>query len=96
MVEQWTENPRVVGPIPTGATIISGFGAVGSMPGLGPGGQEFKSFNPDQERLTAFIKKLNFSVFECIKNGTTLSPLSSLNSCGIPAISEKFDFLKKL
>lgn len=56
MVEHWSEEPGVVGSIPTGATIISGFGAVGSMPGLGPGGQEFKSFNPDQERLTAFIK----------------------------------------
>ena len=35
-------------------------GAVGSTRPLGGWGQEFKSFNPDQERLTAFLKNLIF------------------------------------
>ena len=46
-VEQGTENPRVVGSIPTGGTtIISGFSSSGRAPPCQGGGSEFEPRNP--------------------------------------------------
>ena len=48
-VEQGTENPRVVGSIPTGGTTIkyiSGFSSSGRAPPCQGGGSEFEPRNP--------------------------------------------------
>ena len=46
MVEQWTENPRVVGSIPTEGTKICGFSSSGRAPPCQGGGSEFEPRNP--------------------------------------------------
>ena len=45
LVEQWTENPRVTGSIPVGATIC-GFSSSGRAPPCQGGGSEFEPRNP--------------------------------------------------
>ena len=46
-VEQRTENPRVVGSIPTGGTnLICGFSSSGRAPPCQGGGSEFEPRNP--------------------------------------------------
>ena len=51
-VEQGTENPRVVGSIPTGGTKwLCGFSSSGRAPPCQGGGSEFEPRNPLQGRL---------------------------------------------
>ena len=51
-VEQGTENPRVVGSIPTGGTTECGFSSSGRAPPCQGGGSEFEPRNPLQKRNT--------------------------------------------
>ena len=48
LVEQRTENPRVVGSIPTGGTIFRGFSSFGRAPPCQGGGGGFEPRNPLQ------------------------------------------------
>ena len=59
LVEQGTENRRVVGSIPTGGTILCGFSSFGrARPCQGRGGG-FETRNPLQvKRLSAFCRQL--------------------------------------
>ena len=50
LVEQGTENPRVVGSIPTGGTIFRGFSSFGRAPPCQGGGGGFDPRNPLQKR----------------------------------------------
>ena len=52
LVEQWTENPRVTGSIPVGATIC-GFSSSGRAPPCQGGGSEFEPRNPLQNKKDA-------------------------------------------
>ncbi len=49
LVEQRTENPRVVGSIPTGGTIFRGFSSFGRAPPCQGGGGGFEPRNPLQK-----------------------------------------------
>ena len=49
-VEQWTENPRVVGSIPTGGTIC-GCSSSGRAPPCQGGGSEFEPRHPLQKEI---------------------------------------------
>lgn len=101
MVEHWSEEPGVVGPIPTGATkryktaklkkLITSVCLIRLCILNYSAGQ----YGVAESTLNTGLS-YSFSVFGYIKNGTTLSPLSSLNSYEILAISEKFDFFKKI
>ena len=51
LVEQGTENPRVVGSIPTGGTTFRGFSSFGRAPPCQGGGGGFEPRNPLQKRL---------------------------------------------
>ena len=50
LVEQRTENPRVVGSIPTGGTIFRGFSSFGRAPPCQGGGGGFEPRNPLQRK----------------------------------------------
>ena len=50
LVEQGTENPRVVGSIPTGGTTFRGFSSFGRAPPCQGGGGGFEPRNPLQIR----------------------------------------------
>ena len=52
VVEQRTENPRVVSSILTSGTgkKYRGVAQLARAPGLGPGGRRFKSFHPDTDK----------------------------------------------
>ena len=54
LVEQGTENPRVVGSIPTGGTIGCGFSSFGRAPPCQGGGGGFEPRNPLQEKSQVF------------------------------------------
>ena len=58
-VEQRTENPRVVGSIPTEGT-ISGFSSSGRAPPCQGGGSEFEPRNPLQTSKTASLAGSGF------------------------------------
>ena len=53
LVEQGTENPRVVGSIPTGGTIGCGFSSFGRAPPCQGGGGGFEPRNPLQKKALA-------------------------------------------
>ena len=53
LVEQRTENPRVVGSIPTGGTISRGFSSFGRAPPCQGGGGGFEPRNPLQKKALA-------------------------------------------
>ena len=55
LVEQWTENPRVTGSIPVGATIC-GFSSSGRAPPCQGGGSEFEPRNPLQTKPLLPVK----------------------------------------
>ena len=57
LVEQGTENPRVVGSIPIGGTIICGCSSSGRAPPCQGGGGGFEPRNPLQKR----VRKSRFS-----------------------------------
>ena len=57
-VEQGTENPRVIGSIPIGGTIICGFSSSGRAPPCQGGGSEFEPRNPLQGRLKILLSVL--------------------------------------
>ena len=63
LVEQGTENPRVVGSIPTGGT-IRGFSSFGRAPPCQGGGGGFEPRNPFQSRVRnsyPFFQKKNMA-----------------------------------
>ena len=64
LVEQGTENPRVVGSIPTGGTIC-GFSSFGRAPPCQGGGGGFEPRNPLQRRVRntsyPFLQKRNMA-----------------------------------
>ena len=68
LVEQGTENPRVVGSIPTGGTkdresnfpIICGFSSFGRAPPCQGGGGGFEPRNPLQNKRTLLVGVLLF------------------------------------
>ena len=55
LVEQGTENPRVVGSIPTGGTTFRGFSSFGRAPPCQGGGGGFEPRNPLQKRKTLLV-----------------------------------------
>ena len=57
LVEQGTENPRVVGSIPTGGTKC-GFSSSGRAPPCQGGGSEFEPRRPLQKKKTLKIRRL--------------------------------------
>ena len=59
LVEQRTENPRVVGSIPTGGTIC-GFSSFGRAPPCQGGGGGFEPRNPLQNKRTTLVVVLLF------------------------------------
>ena len=54
-VEQRTENPRVVGSIPTGGTTFRGFSSFGRAPPCQGGGGGFEPRNPLHSRARYFV-----------------------------------------
>ena len=68
LVEQGTENPRVVGSIPTGGTIcgFSSFGRARPCQGRGGG---FEPRNPLQNGYARYCRTRNFCEYATLKGG---------------------------
>ncbi len=64
LVEQRTENPRVVGSIPTGGTNC-GCSSSGRAPPCQGGGSEFEPRHPLQQVRCALTLWVRFSLFPC-------------------------------
>ena len=97
LVEQRTENPRVVGSIPTEGTIC-GFSSSGRAPPCQGGGSEFEPRNPLQKSIGdlsgAFFAcwknrrgRAEILPFFCHREGETHPVNRSGSACHVPAIA---------
>ena len=86
LVEQGTENPRVVGSIPTGGTTFRGFSSFGRAPPCQGGGGGFEPRNPLQnENHTAsgvvFCFGDAFRVWRSPKSAKAPAKITRSNFC---------------
>ena len=79
LVEQWTENPRVTGSIPVGATIC-GFSSSGRAPPCQGGGSEFEPRNPLQTNPLLPVKAREGFFFLYLKIPTNRCFICGLKS----------------
>ena len=82
LVEQGTENPRVIGSIPIGGTIFCGFSSSGRAPPCQGGGSEFEPRKPLQKTEPTFSSVLIWCRGQVVRQRSAKPSFTGSNPVG--------------